>query len=80
MTDTHLGRQEAIARKEIIIAGANMEDEEWNEFCQKREDKTKKRCQEYRSIIILLNKLNCLFPSHQLNKITNFSLHQWNLP
>ena len=46
MADTHLGRQEATARKELVITSANMTDKEWHDLCSEREEKINERRQK----------------------------------
>ena len=46
MADTYLVRQEVTARRELVITSANMTDEEWSEFCSKREENINERRQE----------------------------------
>ena len=45
MGDTHLGRQEQTMRRELLITGANMTDEEWSAFCEQRQRKIDDRNQ-----------------------------------
>ncbi len=43
MADTHLARQQETLKRELLIAGANMTEEEWSAFCEKRRKKIDKR-------------------------------------
>jgi hypothetical protein len=43
MADTHLGRQEETMKKELLITGANMTDEEWSSFFVLRQKKVDDR-------------------------------------
>jgi hypothetical protein len=45
MADTHLGRQEETMKRELLITGANMTDEEWSAFCILRQKKVDDRNQ-----------------------------------
>ncbi len=45
MVDTHLGRQEETMKRELLITGANMTDEEWSAFCVLRQKKVDDRNQ-----------------------------------
>ncbi len=45
MADTHLGRQEETMKRELLITGANMTDEEWSAFCVLRQKKIDDRNQ-----------------------------------
>ncbi len=45
MGDTHLGRQEEMMKRELLITGANMTDTEWSAFCEQRQRKIDDRNQ-----------------------------------
>ena len=43
--DTHLGHHEKTTKRELLITGANMTDEEWGAFCKQRHKKVDDRGQ-----------------------------------
>ena len=56
MVDTHVAHQEQSLKRHLLIVGANMVDEEWRDFCDKRQKKIDKRNDNQSNAIMTVNE------------------------